>query len=44
MSEIRANTLKGEDGKAAVDFPGGITGVAGEVLENGVFYMEIWKF
>ena len=44
MSEIRANTLKGEDGKAAVDFPGGITGVAatftGSVSVGGTLTYE----
>ena len=44
MSEIRANTLKGEDGKAAVVFPGGITGVAatftGSVSVGGTLTYE----
>jgi hypothetical protein len=44
MSEIRANTLKGEDGKASVDFPGGITGVAatftGSVSVGGTLTYE----
>ena len=44
MSEIRANTLKGEDGSAPVDFPGGITGVAatftGSVSVGGTLTYE----